>query len=152
MCIRDSRNDIVETAIVHDGKNVYLRIQTKDDITPYAGGENWMNVLVKTKASTAENSWEGYNFIINRDPVDGKASVDMSVGGWNWKNVGAADMKIEKNQMMITIPLAMLGLSAENFAFEFKVADNVTQYTDIMDYYISGDSAPIGRLNYAYGY
>lgn len=147
-----NRNDIVETAIVHDGKNVYLRIQTKDDITPYAGGENWMNVLVKTKASTAENSWEGYNFIINRAPVDGKASVDMSVGGWNWKNVGAADMKIEKNQMMITIPLAMLGLSAENFAFEFKVADNVTQYTDIMDYYISGDSAPIGRLNYAYGY
>ena len=111
-----------------------------------------MNVLVKTKASTAENSWEGYNFIINRAPVDGKASVDMSVGGWNWKNVGFADMKIEKNQMMITIPLAMLGLSAENFAFEFKVADNVTQYTDIMDYYISGDSAPIGRLNYAYGY
>lgn len=55
-----------------------------------------MNVLVKTKASTAENSWEGYNFIINRAPVDGKASVDMSVGGWNWKNVGAADMKIEK--------------------------------------------------------
>lgn len=46
----------------------------------------------------------------------------------------------------------MLGFPRKILAFEFKVADNVTQYTDIMDYYISGDSAPIGRLNYAYGY
>lgn len=147
-----NRNDIKETRVVHDNENLYLFVETKDNITPYESGENWMNILIKTGASTEENSWEGFNYIINRAPKDGKASVDICTGGWKWTNVGSADMQISGNQMMITVPLSMLGLSADNFAFEFKVADNVTSYTDIMDYYVTGDSAPIGRLNYSYGY
>lgn len=147
-----NRNDIVETKVVHDAQNLYILIQTKEDITAYESGENWMNVLIKTGASTSETSWEGYDFILNRAPTEGKASVEKSVGGWNWTSVGSADMRVSGNQMFITVPLSMLGLSEENFAFEFKVADNVTNYKDIMDYYVTGDSAPIGRLNYAYGY
>lgn len=147
-----NRNDIVETKVVHDAQNLYILIQTKEDITAYESGENWMNVLIKTGASTSETSWEGYDFILNRAPTEGKASVEKSVGGWNWSSVGSADMRISGNQMFITVPLSMLGLSEENFAFKFKVADNVTNYTDIMDYYVTGDAAPIGRLNYAYGY
>ena len=110
-----------------------------------------MNVLVKTAASTAENSFEGYNFLINRAPENGKASVEISAGGWNWSRVGFADMTVEGNRMMLTVPLSMLGLK-DGVKFEFKVADHVTNYKDIMDYYVTGDSAPIGRLNYAYGY
>lgn len=147
-----NRNDIVETKVVHDAQNLYILIQTKEDITAYESDENWMNVLIKTGASTSETSWEGYDFILNRAPTEGKASVEKSVGGWNWASVGSADMRVSGNQMFITVPLSMLGLSEENFAFEFKVADNVTNYKDIMDYYVTGDSAPIGRLNYAYGY
>ncbi len=147
-----NRNDIVETKVVHDAQNLYILIQTKEDITAYESGENWMNVLIKTGASTSEMSWEGYDFILNRAPTEGKASVEKSVGGWNWTSVGSADMRVSGNQMFITVPFSMLGLSEENFAFEFKVADNVTNYKDIMDYYVTGDSAPIGRLNYAYGY
>ena len=147
-----NRNDIVESKVVHDAQNLYILIQTKEDITAYESGENWMNVLIKTGASTSETSWEGYDFILNRAPTEGKASVEKSVGGWNWTSVGSADMRISGNQMFITVPLSMLGLNEENFAFEFKVADNVTNYTDIMDYYVTGDAAPIGRLNYAYGY
>jgi hypothetical protein len=41
-------------------------------------------------------------------------------------------------------------LDNENCSFEFKIADNVTRYGDIMDYYVNGDSAPIGRLSYSY--
>lgn len=147
-----NRNDIVQTKVVHDNENIYFLVETKDDIKPYESGENWMNILIKTGASTSENSWEGYNYIINRNPQNGKASVDMSNGGWVWTNIGNADMQITGNKMMITVPLAMLGLSKDNFAFEFKVADNVTNYTDIMDYYVTGDSAPIGRFRYSYGY
>ena len=98
------------------------------------------------------SSFNGYNYILNRSPETGKASVEKSTGGWNWNKAGTADMKIEGNKMMITVPLSMLGLTKNEFMFEFKVADNVTNYTDIMDYYVSGDSAPIGRLNYTYGY
>ena len=43
--------------------------------------------------------------------------------------------------------------STDQGKWEFvKVADNVTHGDDIMDYYVSGDSAPIGRLSYEYGY
>ena len=61
-------------------------------------------------------------------------------------------MTVDGNKMTISVPLSMLGLSASEFSFGFKVADNVTNYKDIMDYYVSGDSAPIGRLRYSYGY
>lgn len=149
---KSNRNDIVSVTVVHDDNNVYFKIESKDDITAYAGGENWMNVLIKTKSSSASSSFNGYDFILNRSPETGKASVEKSTGGWNWNKVGTADMKIEGNKMMITVPLSMLGLTKNEFRFEFKVADNVTDYTDIMDYYVSGDSAPIGRLNYTYGY
>ena len=147
-----NRNDITEIVVTHDKNNVYFRVSCKEDITPYQSGENWMNLLIKTKNSTAQNSWEGYDYIINRSPENGKASVDKSAGGWNWAPSGAAEMKIEGGQMMITVPLSALGLTAGNVSFEFKAADNVTDYKDIMDYYVTGDSAPIGRLNYSYGY
>ena len=70
-------------------------------------------------------------------------------------------MTIEGNKMMLTIPLAALGMQGNSVRFEFKVADNVSKpsyFTEedaehsIMHYYITGDSAPIGRLNYSYGY
>ena len=147
-----NRNDIVETKVVHDDENVYLLITTLNDITQYNGGENWMNVLFKTANSTAANSWEEYDYIINRKPGSGVTSVEKSIGGWNWTDSGEATMAVEGNTMFITVPLSALGLSANNVSFEFKVADNVTNYTDIMDYYVTGDSAPIGRLRYSYGY
>lgn len=147
-----NRNDIAEVAVAHDDQYLYFRITAKDAITPYEGGENWMNVLIKPKNASALPSFEGYRYLINRAPQNGKASVDVSLGGWSWQNAGYADMTIEGNRMMIAIPLSMLGLTAEDVSIEFKVADNVTEYQDIMDYYVSGDSAPIGRLNYAYGY
>ena len=147
-----NRNDISLVKVLHDSENVYFYIETLNDIEPYASGENWMNILIKTGASDSSNSWEGYDYIINRSPSGNTASVEKSTGGWNWQSVGSASMTIDGNKMMVTVPLSMLGLTAENFAFEFKVADNVTNYTDIMDYYVTGDSAPIGRLRYSYGY
>ena len=57
---------------------------------------------------------------------------------------------------MYKIPLSAIGLTADNVSFSFKVADNV-QFDmqeelgkHILDFYISGDSAPIGRFGYAY--
>lgn len=147
-----NRNDIIETRVVHDDTNVYILVKTKENITPYQSGENWMNVLIKTKNSTAANSWESYDYLINRTPGTDKTSVEKSTGGWNWTSSGEASITVEANTMFLTVPLAALGLSKDNVAFEFKVADNVTDYTDIMDYYVTGDSAPMGRLRYSYGY
>lgn len=149
---KSNRNDIAETRVIHDEKNLYLQIATVDPVTAYGGGENWMNVLIKTRKSTADASWEGYDYLINRMPGSDKTSVEKSCGGWNWTSSGEAQLKIDGRKMILTIPLAALGMQKDDVCFEFKVADNVTAYTDMMDYYVTGDSAPIGRLNYAYGY
>ena len=53
--------------------------------------------------------------------------------------------------MQIAVPMTALGITDGEPTFSFKVSDNVTKYDDIMDYYVSGDSAPIGRLSYRYG-
>ena len=156
-----NRNDIVETRVAHDKENLYFYVETKEDITAYESGDNWMNILIKTGNSTAEGSFEGYDYIINRSPKGDKTSVERSNGGWNWESSGEAEIMVEGNRMMVTVPLSALGMANGEVQFEFKVADNVSKpshFTEedaehsIMHYYVTGDSAPIGRLNYSYGY
>ena len=51
--------------------------------------------------------------------------------------------------MVVKVSRELLGLES-NTDMYFKVADHVTHQDDIMDYYVSGDVAPIGRLGYGY--
>lgn len=55
--------------------------------------------------------------------------------------------------MQLEIPKSMLGLKKdEKLDFEFKWSDNsqVDEEGDIMNFWINGDAAPIGRFNYRY--
>ena len=145
-----NRNDITRVKVVHDKEYIYFMIQTADDITPYNGEDlNWMNLLVKTGEGTP--SFEGYQYVINRKPSGMTTSVERSTGGYQWEHAGVADYTIEGNVLQLAVPLSLLDLSKENCSIEFKVADNVTRFHDIMDYYVTGDSAPLGRLNFSYG-
>jgi hypothetical protein len=145
------RNDITEIRVVHDKKNVYFMIKTLKSVTVHAGNDlNWMNLLISTGKES--NTFSGYDYIVNRKPGDtGNTSIERSTGGYSWKDVGGVEFKVKDNLLQLAIPLNTLGLSADNCSFDFKVSDNVTHYDDIMDYYVSGDSAPIGRLNFRYG-
>ena len=146
-----ARNDITDIAVTHDSENIYFRIQTKDDITEYNGTDkNWMNLLISVD-SEDEDVFAGYQYIINRTPSDGVTSVEKSIGGYDWEEIGTAQYRIDGNVMTLSIPLSTLKLSAGKCNIQFKVADNVTNYDDIMDYYVTGDCAPLGRLNYVYG-
>src|SRR3546814_846619 len=122
---------------------------TQADITPYNGTDlNWMNILIR---ATGKADFAGYQYIINRKPGVNRTSVERSVGGYDWVTGGEAEYIVSGNIMQVAVPLKQLGLTPENCAIEFKVADHVTQYDDIMDYYVTGDSAPLGRLNFSYG-
>ncbi|MFQ7078240.1 MAG: hypothetical protein ACLRSW_10065 [Christensenellaceae bacterium] len=46
------------------------------------------------------------------------------------------------------IPRAAVGAAADGFTLRFKVSDHVVEYKDILNYYVQGDAAPIGRFNY----
>ncbi|NLF48366.1 MAG: hypothetical protein GX582_01810 [Acholeplasmataceae bacterium] len=144
-----NRNDITDIKIANDKNNVYIYIKTLDPITAYNGSDlNWMNILLSTSGSSP--SFAGYQYIINRHPETNTTSIERSTGGYQFETVGNIDYSIQGNVMQVKIPLAHLGLTADNVHFDFKVADNVTHYDDIMDYYVTGDSAPLGRLGYSY--
>ena len=110
-----------------------------------------MTLLIGTDSSLP--SFETFRYIVNRSPKgDGTTSVEQSLGGFSWETAGGAEYRVYGNVIVYKIPLRTLGLDADNCHLRLKVTDNVTQPDDIMDYYVSGDCAPIGRLSYSYGY
>lgn len=147
-----ARNDITDVKVVHNATNLYFYIRTANDITPFNGTDvNWMNILIDTDGK--QTGFEGYDFAINRAPKEnGKTSVEKSSGGYVWNKEGEADYKVFGNVMVVTVPLSLLGLTADDCYIRFKVCDNVQDPGNIMSYYVTGDSAPIGRLSYSYGY
>lgn len=147
-----NRNDIVSIKVVHDAEYVYFRVDTKDPITEYNGTDtNWMNLLIGAGDTT--QSFAGFNYIINRKPGEnGTTSIEKCTqSGFNWTDAGTAETYVSGNMIVYKIPLSALGLSGDGVSLSFKVCDNVQKQDDILDYYITGDSAPIGRFGYAYG-
>jgi hypothetical protein len=64
--------------------------------------------------------------------------------------VADCEISVSGNVLQIALPLSAIGQTGTP-AFRFKVSDNVDS-SDVMNFYIQGDSAPIGRLSYTYGY
>ncbi|MBQ9709606.1 MAG: hypothetical protein IJV67_03170 [Clostridia bacterium] len=147
------RNDIKRVSVTHDEQYLYVLAEAVEDITAYNGtDENWMTLLIKTNENIAE-SFGGYGYIVNRAPkANGKTSLERSTGGYAWQSAGEADYRVYGNAIVYKLPLSALGLTSDKCFVQIKVSDNVTAFNDIMDYYVTGDSAPIGRLGYTYGY
>lgn len=147
-----NRNDITDVKVVHNATHLFIYVRTQQEITPYNGTDsNWMTVLLGTDADAP--SFETFQYIVNRSPkADKTTSVERSTGGFVWESAGEAEYSLYGNVIVYKIPLAALGLDADNCHLRIKVTDNITRPDDIMDYYVSGDSAPIGRLSYSYGY
>lgn len=144
-----ARNDITDIRVLHDADFLYFRIQTAEEITsPEAEDLGWMNLLIGTGEGS---SFEGYQYVVNRYPENGSTSVERSKGGYHWERVGNAELRYEENILFFKIPRAALDLGKGTPNITFKVCDNVINPENIMDYYITGDCAPIGRLSYRYG-
>ena len=52
--------------------------------------------------------------------------------------------------MQLCIPRSAVGIEDKAFSIRFKAADSIEHPEDIMDYYVSGDAVPMGRLAYTY--
>ena len=145
-----ARNDIVRTAVSRDGDNLVFRITTAKDITPHEKGDlTWMNLLVLT--GDASGKAFPYDYVIGRKPSgDGGTSIERIAPDGKKVKAGKAYCNVEGREMVLTVPLKAIGLSEGPVRFSFKVTDHISHPDDIMDYYVSGDSAPIGRLNYSF--
>ena len=145
-----ARNDIVEITVSESAAAVTFEVRTASDVIPYAQGDlNWMNILVKTDDSS-DKAFE-YDYVINRYPtVNGVTTVERICADGRKVLSGKATYSVSGDILRVTVPFEALGLEAGDVHFGFKVADNVADPDDIMEYYVSGDSAPIGRLSFDY--
>ena len=145
-----ARNDIVEITVSESAAAVTFEVRTASDVVPYAQGDlNWMNILVRTDDSS-DKAFE-YDYVINRYPtVNGVTTVERICADGRKVLSGRATYSVSGDILRVTVPFEALGLEAGDVHFGFKVADNVADPDDIMEYYVSGDSAPIGRLSFDY--
>lgn len=147
-----NRNDIVKTSITHDGNNLYVKVETKDALTGRDPSDmTFMNVMINTKKNPNDN-FMGFDYVINRSQNGDKCSIERLKKGFETSKVDEARINISNNVMQLEIPLKSLGLSKEECNVSLKVSDHVEEQENELAYYVDGDSAPIGRLGYDYGY
>lgn len=147
-----ARNDIISIKATHDANNLYLKVTTKDDITtPSSDDKSWMNIFLNSFTDGNEKFAHNFDYRINSTRTTDKASVEK-YNGTSWTSVGEAEYKLSGKELQIAMPLAIIGKSQNECHVSFKATDHVTNIDDIMNYYVTGDSAPIGRLSYEYGY
>ena len=143
------RNSITEVRVTNDDENLYFYIKCEGDIVT-ADEANWMNLFVGIGTSPAVKGWESYDFAINRTRNGSAAAIEKLNPDYTGETQEAtAAYTVQGNVMQIKIPRAALGLEAGG-DFYFKVADGVSDPAEIMDYYVSGRSLPMGRLSYLY--
>ncbi len=144
---RTDRNNIVKVSIGNDENNLYVAVTCKEKITERAGNdENWMNVYL----SCGGKGWENYDFVVGRGMEGNSARVEKFTGvGSAASAVGNAVCSVSDKTVLYQIPLSLLGVR-EHTVVGVKATDNLQKFGDIDDFYYSGDSAPLGRLNYAY--
>ncbi len=141
---KTGRNDIETVRVARDDTYLYFKISVAGDaITPYSEGDGkWMNIHIRM-AEESNAAW-GYTYT-----VCNRGSVVRNTDG---KTIGSAETVVSGKEMTVKIPLKMLGLKRDDCSVEFKVTDNVTDATDVLSCYNSGDSAPIGGLSWSFGY
>ncbi len=148
------RNDIVAAKVTQDTTYLYFYVQTADDITKPVADTSWMQLFLDVDGST-ETGWYGYDFIVNykanEDFTTTVAKYTGTDGAYAFTECGTVSYRVKGNQMMIAVPMEMLGVEFYNqVSMQFKWADSDTLYDEMADFYIDGDAAPLGRLNYVY--
>ena len=137
--------------VARDDQFLYFHAYTREPITD-CRGPHWMMLLLDTTGDPA-SGWEGYEFIVNRTVVDSSTSLlEKSRGGWDWQKVSEVRFRVEGNRLHLAVPREALGLSRSDadLRFDFKWVDHMQKPGDIMDLYLSGDTAPQGRFRYRY--
>ncbi|MBQ3507812.1 MAG: hypothetical protein IJA91_04605 [Clostridia bacterium] len=146
------RNDVYDAKVARDYENIYFMVRTVEDLTPYTD-PYWMRLYIDMGES--DQNWENYEFILNKQNPENEttATLERFTGdGFKTEVVGKVTYSVKGNVLTVCIPKAMLGIPAEQLSFEFgfKWTDNTLEDGDIMQWYLNGDVAPVGRFNYCY--
>lgn len=141
-------NHIQEIKVAHDDQQIYFLIRGRNPFSNPGTRSNWLNILIGSGAPSLK-TWESYEYLIGKTYASGQASVGKLQPDFETIASGTAKYTINGNVLQISCPKVAVGLSGSG-AFYFKVAADVAEPQDIMSYYTSGCSLPLGRLSYAY--
>lgn len=149
------RNDFRLLKVARDEGFLYFYAETREPITSWED-DNWMWLMLNTDGDQ-ETGWQGYDYIANFEAQDAtQTSLARHSGDdmedWAWEEVAQLPMRVEGNRMHLYIPREALELDDVDapLQLDFKWADNLQAPGDIMDFYLSGDVAPLARFNYRY--
>ena len=148
------RNDFTAFKITHDTKNAYFYAETRFDITKPDTESSWMQLFIDADRNV-ETGWYGYDYIVNYAAKDEftttVAKYNGSDNAFSFEVVGEVSYRVKGNQMMIAVPLELLGIQhCDYMNFHFKWVDSDSRMTTMEQFYTEGDVAPLGRLNYVF--
>lgn len=145
-----ARNDLSEIRLTYDNDNVYILVSTAEEITKHEAGDlTWMNVLIGV---------EGERRAPRSRDSSSSSTVRPTARSRPWKRASAAirskrsgrrNARYRANICNCLFPKRFWAWGIRSRS-RIKATDHVTHPEDIMDYYVSGDSAPIGRLGYTW--
>ncbi len=144
------RNDIVKAKVARDDNNLYFYVEAAETLTSPTD-RNWMMLFIDADRDKS-TGWNGYDIIVNRQsPGAQTAIVERNVGDrWEWEKVAEAPYAVNGNYLEIELSREVLSLNSKKVDIEFKWNDNMQENGNIMDFYVNGDTAPGGRLNFVF--
>ena len=149
-----NRNDISNVQVINDRDYLYFRVNCVNNINITDKNINFLAYF--SIKNSEEKSWNGYNYVLDiGNSSSGSSTTNLKKfsadNTYSLVNYTSVDSFLSGQVYICKIPLSKLGIQdSTSFTIDFKVSDGVTNPGDIMQYYIDGDSAPIGRLNYRY--
>jgi len=146
------RNDFTVAKVARDATYIYFYMETDVAITSYTGS-NWMMLFINADQNYSDG-WQGYDYVVNMGVTSSTVTtLKGTSGGWNWTNVNTnISYRVSGNKMEIRVPRSDIGQGSgdDEIAFDFHWSDNIQATNDIIQFAISGDSAPDRRFNYRY--
>ncbi|MCH5718985.1 hypothetical protein [Niabella hibiscisoli] len=141
-------NHIQEIKVTHDDQQIYFFIRGRNNFNNPGSKTNWVNILIGTGAPSLK-SWESYEYLIGNSYASGTVSVGKLQPDFKTTASGLAQYTVSGNVLQISCSKNAIGLNGSG-QFYFKVVADVAEPQDIMSYYTSGSSVPLGRLSYIY--
>lgn len=138
---KTGRNDFVTLKVARNKTEIFFLAETATPIIP-GDDETWMRLFIN-KDRNHSTGWMGYDLRINK----GKELQEFVDG--KWETISKVRVKTKGNKLMYYFPIILISGQNIGLDFEFKWSDNMQQ-EDPMDWYLNGDVAPGGRLNFVY--
>jgi len=133
--------------ITTDADTLFFYIRSRAPLT--APAADWMQLCLDTDANPA-TGWLGYDFIVNRRPVNGGKSTLEKFNPDGTSLPVAADIPLAwtDNELELSIPRTALNLPADAGHLDFKWLDNIPAGSAAPALTLHGDAAPNDRFNY----